>query len=150
MRERGTPVVRLVLTPSAFEPNSGAESILVQARRLGLTINRLPSLDESGKALQLAPVAVEDLLLRPSVKIDYGRLREFLKGKSVVVTGGGGSIGAEICDRVVTFGAERLLIVENSEPRSTPCRRRWRPSRPRPGSKGVSRTFATAGASCGC
>ena len=115
LRERGTPVVRLVLTPSAFEPNSGAESILVQARRLGLTINRLPSLDESGKALQLAPVAVEDLLLRPSVKIDYGRLREFLKGKSVVVTGGGGSIGAEICDRVVTFGAERLLIVENSE-----------------------------------
>ncbi len=51
-----------------------------------MTINRLPSLDESGKALQLAPVAVEDLLLRPSVKIDYGRLREFLKGKSVVVT----------------------------------------------------------------
>jgi O-antigen biosynthesis protein WbqV len=115
LRERGTPVVRLVLTPAAFEPNSGAESILVQARRLGLRINRLPSLDESGKALQLAPVAVEDLLLRPSVKIDYGRLREFLKGKSVVVTGGGGSIGAEICDRVVTFGAERLLIVENSE-----------------------------------
>ena len=104
-----------MLTPSAFEPNSGAESILVQARRLGLTINRLPSLDETGKTLQLAPVAVEDLLLRPSVKIDYGRLREFLKGKSVVVTGGGGSIGAEICDRVVTFGAERLLIVENSE-----------------------------------
>jgi FlaA1/EpsC-like NDP-sugar epimerase len=33
----------------------------------------------------------------------------------VVVTGGGGSIGAEICDRVVTFGAARLLILENSE-----------------------------------
>src|SRR4029078_8055920 len=115
LRERKTPVARLVLTPSAFEPNSGAESILMQARLLGLTINRLPSLDETGKTLQLAPVAVEDLLLRPSVKIDYGRLREFLKGKSVVVTGGGGSIGAEICDRVVTFGAERLLVVENSE-----------------------------------
>ena len=61
-------------------------------------------------------MAVEDLLLRPSVKIDYGRLEGFLKGRSVVVTGGGGSIGAEICDRVVTFGAKRLLIVENSEP----------------------------------
>jgi O-antigen biosynthesis protein WbqV len=34
----------------------------------------------------------------------------------VVVTGGGGSIGSDICDRVVTFGAARLLIVENSEP----------------------------------
>jgi O-antigen biosynthesis protein WbqV len=34
----------------------------------------------------------------------------------VIVTGGGGSIGSEICDRVVTFGATRLLIIENSEP----------------------------------
>ncbi len=87
----------------------------MQARRLGLTTSQLPSLDETGRRLQLAPVAVEDLLLRPSVKIDYGRLEEFLKDKSVVVTGGGGSIGSEICDRVVAFGAKRLLVVENSE-----------------------------------
>ena len=116
LRQRKTPVNRLVLTPSAFEAGSGVESILIQARRMGIAVNRLPSLDETGRTLQLAPVAVEDLLLRPSVKIDYGRLEDFLKNKSVVVTGGGGSIGAEICDRVVTFGAERLLIVENSEP----------------------------------
>src|SRR6185436_10409768 len=116
LRTRQMPVSRLVLTPSAFEPTGGAESVLIRARRLGLTVNRLPSLDESGRTLQLAPVAVEDLLLRPSVKIDYGRLESFLRGKSVVVTGGGGSIGAEICHRVVTFGAKRLLIVENSEP----------------------------------
>ena len=116
LRHRKTPVTRLVLTPSAFDPDSGAESLLMRARRLGLSTHRLPSLDETGRTLQLAPVAVEDLLLRPSVKIDYGRLEGFLKGRSVVVTGGGGSIGAEICDRVVTFGAKRLLIVENSEP----------------------------------
>ena len=116
LRHGKTPVTRLVLTPSAFDPGSGAESLLMRARRLGLTVNRMPSLDESGKTLQLAPVAVEDLLLRPSVKIDYARLESFLKGRSVLVTGGGGSIGTEICDRVVTFGAARLLIVENSEP----------------------------------
>ena len=116
LRTRQMPVSRLVLTPSAFEATGGAESVLMRARRLGLTVNRLPSLDESGRTLQLAPVAVEDLLLRPSVKIDYGRLEAFLKGKSVVVTGGGGSIGAEICDRVVAFGAARLMIIENSEP----------------------------------
>ena len=115
LRERKTIVTRLVLTPSAFEPSNGAESILIQARRLGLATSRLPALEETGKTLQLAPVAVEDLLLRPSVKIDYHRLESFLNGKSVVVTGGGGSIGAEICDRVVAFGAARLLIVENSE-----------------------------------
>jgi O-antigen biosynthesis protein WbqV len=116
LRQRKTPVNRLVLTPSAFEPDTRVESILLQARRLGLAINRLPSLDETGRTLQLAPVEVEDLLLRPSVKIDYGRLESLIFGKSVLVTGGGGSIGAEICDRMVTFGAARLLIVENSEP----------------------------------
>jgi O-antigen biosynthesis protein WbqV len=116
LRDRKTPVTRLVLTPSAFDPDSGAESILMRAQRLGLTANRLPSLEETGRTPQLSPIAVEDLLLRPSVKIDYDRLESFLKGKSIVVTGGGGSIGAEICDRVVTFGAARLLILENSEP----------------------------------
>ncbi|MCR6737139.1 MAG: SDR family NAD(P)-dependent oxidoreductase [Afipia sp.] len=113
-RER--PIERLVMMPSAFEADASPESVLTRARKLGLTVSRLPSLEGSGEAPRLAPVAVEDLLLRPSVKIDYQRLETFVRGKSVVVTGGGGSIGSEICDRVVTFGASRLLIVENAEP----------------------------------
>src|SRR5215203_5468711 len=115
LRDSGTEVTRLLLTPSAFDPEAKPESVLMRARRLGLTTNRVPSLDEGGEALRLAPVAVEDLLLRPSVKIDYRRLEDFVRGKSIVVTGGGGSIGGEICDRVVTFGASRLLVIENSE-----------------------------------
>jgi O-antigen biosynthesis protein WbqV len=113
-RER--PSERVVMMPSAFEADASPESVLTRARKLGLTVSRLPSLEGSGETPRLAPVAVEDLLLRPSVKIDYQRLETFVKGKSVVVTGGGGSIGSEICDRVVTFGASRLLIVENAEP----------------------------------
>jgi len=113
-RER--PLERLIMMPSAFEADASPESVLTRARKLGLTVSRLPSLEGSGEAPRLAPVAVEDLLLRPSVKIDYQRLENFVKGKSVVVTGGGGSIGSEICDRAVTFGASRLLIIENSEP----------------------------------
>ncbi len=109
-------VGRLVLTPSALEPELHPETMLMQARRLGLAASRMPSLGAGEEALRLAPVNVEDLLLRPSVKIDYRRLEDFIKGKTVVVTGGGGSIGSEICDRVVTFGAGRLLVVENSEP----------------------------------
>ncbi len=116
LAERGTRIERLILTPSAFDPEVKPEAMLMQARRMGLATSRLPSLGEGGDALRLAPVAMEDLLLRPSVKIDYRRLENFVQGKSIVVTGGGGSIGAEICDRVVTFGAARLLVIENSEP----------------------------------
>jgi FlaA1/EpsC-like NDP-sugar epimerase len=114
--KRGQEVARLVLTPSALAPELKPEAILMKARRLGLATSRLPSLDEGGEALRLAPVNVEDLLLRPRVKIDYQRLEAVVKGKSIIVTGGGGSIGAEICDRIVTFGAARLLVIENSEP----------------------------------
>jgi FlaA1/EpsC-like NDP-sugar epimerase len=116
MVQRETPVSRVIFTPSALDPDAKPEATLMQARRLGLTVSRLPSLDDGGEALRLAPVNVEDLLLRPSVKIDYARIEDFLKNRSVVVTGGGGSIGSEICDRVTTFGAARLLIIENSEP----------------------------------
>src|SRR5262249_36688448 len=113
---RGINVIQLVLTPSALAMEEKPETILMRARRLGLATSRLPSLDDGGEALRLAPVHVEDLLLRPGVKIDYRRLESFVKGKSIVVTGGGGSIGAEICDRIVTFGAAHLLVIENSEP----------------------------------
>jgi O-antigen biosynthesis protein WbqV len=114
-QRRGKPIVRVVMTPSAFEPEARPEAVLMRARRLGLIVSRLPSL-ESGDAPRLTAVAVEDLLLRPSEKIDYAKLEVLVKGKSVIVTGGGGSIGSEICERVVTFGAARLLIIENSEP----------------------------------
>jgi FlaA1/EpsC-like NDP-sugar epimerase len=116
LQSRGDRVTRLVLAPSALSPEARPEAILIRARKLGLSLSQLPSLDAGGLAVQLAPVAVEDLLLRPSVKIDYRRLENLVKGKAIVVTGGGGSIGAEICDRIVTFGAARLLVIEHSEP----------------------------------
>jgi FlaA1/EpsC-like NDP-sugar epimerase len=116
LARRGTHVTRLVMSPSAFSPDAQPEAILIRARRLGLAMSQLPSLDGGGTSVQLTPVSVEDLLLRPSVKIDYQRLEEFVSGKSIVVTGGGGSIGSEICERIAAFGAARLLVIENSEP----------------------------------
>ena len=112
---RNKALSRVVMMPSAFEPDAHPESVLMRAKRQGLIVSRLPAL-ESGDTPRLAPVAVEDLLLRPSEKIDYTRLEALVKGKAVIVTGGGGSIGSEICHRVVTFGAARLLVLENSEP----------------------------------
>jgi O-antigen biosynthesis protein WbqV len=112
---RDKPILRVVMTPSAFEPEAHPEAVLMRARRLGLIVSRLPSL-EGGDPPRLTSVDVEDLLLRSSVEIDYGRLEQLVNGKAVIVTGGGGSIGSEICDRVATFGAARLLVIEHSEP----------------------------------
>src|SRR4030088_1982585 len=57
---RNRPIARVVMAPSAFEPAAHPESILMRARRLGLIVSRLPSL-ESGEAPRLPAVAVEEL-----------------------------------------------------------------------------------------
>ena len=137
------------MTPSAFEPEAHPEAVLMRAKRLGLIVSRLPSL-ESGEAPRLTTVAVEDLLLRPSEKIDYARLEALVKGKAVIVTGGGGSIGSEICDRVVDvrrgaaagdgeFRAGALCGDGGARCATSRCRR----------SKGGLRIFAIANASSG-
>ncbi|MBB4038788.1 O-antigen biosynthesis protein WbqV [Microvirga flocculans] len=115
-QERGVPIRRLVATPGALLPEANPDMLLAHARRLGLPLVRVTSLGEGMRNAELAPLEIEDLLLRPTVQIDRQRLENFIRGKRVLVTGGGGSIGSEICTRVVAFGASDLMILESSEP----------------------------------
>ncbi|GJE15912.1 SDR family NAD(P)-dependent oxidoreductase [Methylobacterium marchantiae] len=112
----GTPVRRLVAVPNALTPEAEPDDLIARARRLGLPLSRVTSLGEGMRDAELAPLEIEDLLLRPTVSIDRPRLERFLKGTRVIVTGGGGSIGSEIVARAVAFGAASILVVENSEP----------------------------------
>ncbi|PZR91773.1 MAG: capsular biosynthesis protein [Stutzerimonas stutzeri] len=114
--ERGEPFRRIVATPSALTAEAEPDKWLALTRKLAIPISRLDTLGEGLRGSELAPLEIEDLLVRPSVKIDRERLESFLKGKRVIVTGGGGSIGSEICLRCAAFGAAELLVVENSEP----------------------------------
>ena len=114
--EQGTPIRRLLATPGALTPEANPDLLLARARRLGLPLVRVTSLGEGMRDAELAPLEIEDLLLRPTVQIDRKRLEKFIRGKRVLVTGGGGSIGSEICNRIVAFGASDLLILESSEP----------------------------------
>jgi O-antigen biosynthesis protein WbqV len=115
-QERGVPIRRLVATPSALAPEAHPDMLIARARRLGLPLVRVTSLGEGMRDAELAPLEIEDLLLRPTVQIDRARLENFIRGKRVLVTGGGGSIGSEICTRVVAFGASHLLVLDSSEP----------------------------------
>ena len=113
---RGEPVRRLVAAPSALVPEAAPDDLIARARRLGLPLARVVGLGEGVQGPELAPLEIEDLLLRPTVAIDRPRLEAFLAGRRVVVTGGGGSIGSEICLRAVAFGAAAVLVLESSEP----------------------------------
>jgi len=114
--ERGISIRRLVATPNALSPEARPEQLLARARKLGLPLLRLTSLGEGVRDSEILPLEIEDLLLRPTVQIDRARLANYIRGKRVLVTGGGGSIGSEICMRLAAFGAQELLIVESSEP----------------------------------
>ncbi len=64
---------------------------------------------------ELQPITVEDLLGREKVELDWQPVASFVQNKSVLVTGGGGSIGAELCRQLVHFGVSQLTIVDHAE-----------------------------------
>ena len=64
---------------------------------------------------QIKEVAIEDLLGRDAVELDWTAIRETLSARRVLVTGGGGSIGSELCRQVARLGAQSLTVVEQGE-----------------------------------
>ena len=83
------------------------------------TIQVLPSLDEilDGKEFskQLKDISVEDLLARYPKDLDKEKISSFIKDKTVLVTGAGGSIGSEICRQCEKFGAKKIILLDHSE-----------------------------------
>ncbi len=85
----------------------------------GLPVQIIPSLHEIvGGTINLSrirDVAIEDLLRREPVRLDGNDIRAALRGRRVLVTGAGGSIGSELCRKVCGFGAASLVLVEQAE-----------------------------------
>lgn len=85
----------------------------------GMAVHTVPAYADllSGKVSisQIRKVELEDLLGREEVQLDDVRLHHFLTAKTVMVTGAGGSIGAELCRQIVKYRPARLVLFELSE-----------------------------------
>jgi FlaA1/EpsC-like NDP-sugar epimerase len=82
-------------------------------------IKILPSMDEilqnKDFTAQLKDISVEDLLARHPQDLDKQKISEFIKDKTILVSGAGGSIGSEICRQCERFGAKKLILLDHSE-----------------------------------
>ncbi len=108
----------IIAIPSA--PGETRHRIVTACREAGVPVKTLPSVHEliSGD-LELVPqlrdVQVEDVLGRKPVQLDLETIASYLTGETVLVTGAGGSIGAELCRQIVQVRPAELILVDHSE-----------------------------------
>jgi FlaA1/EpsC-like NDP-sugar epimerase len=87
--------------------------------KVGISVMTVPSLSDivSGKVSvsALRRIELDDLLGRDPVQLDDAGLHGFLNGRTVLITGAGGSIGSELCRQIARFGPRRIVLYEMSE-----------------------------------
>ncbi|MFL5332769.1 MAG: polysaccharide biosynthesis protein, partial [Geminicoccaceae bacterium] len=119
LRQEGRPVSAVVVTEPTLAGEALAE-LLAQADTEGVPVRRMPPptrllADPAGETVQLAPVAIEDLLNRPQVPLDREGMARLVHGRRVLVTGAGGTIGSELARQVAGLGPAALVLLDNGE-----------------------------------
>lgn len=107
----------IIAMPSAT--NRQMQRIVEYCERSGVEFRTLPTLQDIGNQAtridELKPVAIDDLLGRAPVSLDWDSIRTGLTGKRVLVTGGGGSIGAELCRQIARLDPAALIVLDHNE-----------------------------------
>ncbi len=116
---RGDRPQRLIISAATFD-GATVRSLLDIADELGIPLARLPRLTDFQETRedaprQIEPVAIEDLLGRPQAVLDRASMRALIAGRRVLVTGAGGTIGAELARQIAGFGPARLALLDNGE-----------------------------------
>jgi FlaA1/EpsC-like NDP-sugar epimerase len=117
LRDNKPDEVIIALPSAAGETR---QRIVTICRDAGVPVKTLPAVHEliSGDvalARQLREVEVEDVLGREAVELDVAAIASYVTGETVLVTGAGGSIGAELCRQIAAVGPESLVLIEQGE-----------------------------------
>ncbi|HJU19656.1 MAG TPA: nucleoside-diphosphate sugar epimerase/dehydratase, partial [Stellaceae bacterium] len=101
-------------------PGEQVRRLLDRAEALAIPLARLPRLtdfhrrlDRLGQAVE--PIALEDLLGRPQAVLDRDGMAALVRGRSILVTGAGGTIGSELTRQIAASGPSRLLLLDHGE-----------------------------------
>lgn len=107
----------IIAMPTA--PGSEIRDIVSICRKAGVQARTIPGifeiLDEKVRIDSIRQVQIEDLLRREPVKTDIKKVEDFLKGKKVLVTGSGGSIGSELCRQIIKCHPAEIILLGQGE-----------------------------------
>ncbi|MBI5442045.1 MAG: polysaccharide biosynthesis protein [Deltaproteobacteria bacterium] len=111
--------VRRVIIAIPSAPARLIREVVHLCRKSGIEVQTLPAmadiLDVTVLASQVRDVNLEDLLGRAPVMLDAEKIRSYLTGRRILVTGAGGSIGSEICRQVVRFNPREIVLFDIAE-----------------------------------
>lgn len=111
--------IELVLLAIPSAENKIIKNLFEQCNQIGVPCQTLPSVFEMANldvdASRLRPITVEDLLGRDPVTLDLPVISGYLRDKVILVSGGGGSIGSELCRQVASQKPRHLIIFDNGE-----------------------------------
>ena len=109
--------IAIIAMPSAS--NLQMQKVVEICEKSEVEFKTLPTLNDLGnKATRiddLKSVAIDDLLGRDPISLVWDTIREGLAGKRVMITGGGGSIGSELCRQIARLNPVELIVVDNGE-----------------------------------
>ena len=113
VKEHG--IDKIIFAIPTASPDDRRE-ILDICKETGCKIQTLPGIyqlvNEEVTVSRLRDVDITDLLGREEIKVKLDEITDYIKGKVIMVTGGGGSIGSELCRQIVKYGPEKLIIFD--------------------------------------
>ncbi|HBK92834.1 MAG TPA: polysaccharide biosynthesis protein [Parvularcula sp.] len=116
LKKRGAAPEALVIAATATEAvNADYSSLASRATTLGLKVIRASRTAAGGSKVELKDFDLSELLGRPPVKLDHEALARTIRGRKVLVTGAGGSIGSELVRQVASYSPGKLVLLELSE-----------------------------------